>query len=291
MKRMILPLPYVLLSGPALAHGGSEHATAGWNADPFVLLPLALAAALYGLGLVRLGRAAGAWRGVDRVQAALFAAGLSLAAVLLLSPLDAVAERKLSAHMIQHFGLMLAAAPLLVLGEPGLAFLWALPRHARGRIGALGHSPVGGLWRRLTHPLGAWCVYFLALWLWHAPPLHEAALRSDTIHTLQHLSFVGAALLFWTAVLNGPRGEGRATAFLAIFTTAVHSCALAALITTSSVLWYPAYGADSAALHDQQLAGLIMWGPCCAVLIGSAIALLARLLDDLARRADAGRPS
>lgn len=268
----------LMLGTPAFAHEGRGHA------DPTVPLFLA-AGALYAVGLTRLWMRAGAGRGLSGARAALFGTGYALAGILLLSPLDALAERLLAAHMVQHFGLMLLAAPLMVLGRPALAFLWALPASWRGAAQAA--HPL----RTLLHPLAAWTVYFAVLWLWHAPPLHEAALADPRLHALQHASFLGAALLFWSAVLGAPRGETRALAFGTVFATAVQSCALAALLTTSATVWYPAYpGAFGLSpLEDQQLGGLVMWVPCCAILIGAALSVMAGLLRDTERRAEEAR--
>ena len=277
--RTALALIATMAATPAAAHGGGAQ-----SSDPTPLLLLAGAGA-YAAGLARLRARAGPGRGLTSARVALFSGGLALTGLLLLSPLDALADRLLAAHMVQHFGLMLVAAPLLVLGRPGLAVLWALPAGWRGPLAAAGASR--GI-RALLHPLGAWLVYFAALWIWHAPPLHQAALADERIHALQHASFLGAALLFWTAVLSAPRGEGRALAFGTVFATAVQSCALAALLTTSATVWYPAYpgGLGLSPLEDQQLGGLVMWVPCCAILIGAALGLMAGLLRDAERRAE-----
>lgn len=279
-------IPLLLLPRPALAH----EAAAGLTDAAQILPPLLVAAGLYCAGVFSLWRRAGHLRGLGPGRVSVFLAGLGLVGVLLLSPLDGLAEQALSVHMIQHFGLMLVAAPLLVLGRPGLAFLWALPFRARRPAARLGDSR---LWRGATHPFGGWIIYLVALWVWHAPPLHQAALANEWVHAAQHASFLGAGLVFWSSVLAPRRLERRAGAFLAIFATAVQSCALAALITTASAVWYPAYGPSPlglSALADQQLGGLIMWAPCCALLIGAALGTFARLLREVEGRAE-GTPS
>lgn len=288
--RMFLGPIALLLPVAAEAHG-AEAAGAGWTADAYVILPLLLAGGIYAAGVTRLWRQAGRGRGLSQMRIASTVAGFALAALLLLSPLDRLADRLLSAHMIQHLGLMLIAAPLLVLGRPGIAALWAVPPSGRPGVGRLGQGMTGRLWRAATHPFGAWVLYFAVLWMWHMPALHQRALANDGVHALQHMSFLGVAVLFWIAVLERPRAEGRAGAFLAIFATAIQSCALAALLTTSRTLWYPAYALGGGAtgltpLEDQQLAGLIMWVPCCAILIGAAIAVFAGLLRDAEARAE-----
>ena len=293
MRLIAVSLPLVLV-GPASAHELGADAPR-WSADPLVVLPLLVSGALYVLGLSRLWLRAGAGRGVPRARVGAFACGFALAGLLLLSPLDAQAERLLSAHIIQHFALMLVAAPLMVLGRPSLMFLWAMPPTLRPALGRLGRGAAGRLWSAATHPLGAWTVYLAALWIWHVPALYQAALTDEALHAAQHASFLVAALLFWISVIERPRVEGRAGAFVAVFATAVQSSALAALLTTSRALWYPAYASAGGGwgltpLEDQQLGGLIMWVPCCALLVGAALAILAGLLRDAEARAARAAP-
>lgn len=242
------------------------------------LVLITASAGLYVRGLARLWGRAGTGRGVSRGRTGAFAAGLAIAAALLLTPLEGLAGRALWAHMIQHSGLMLVAAPLLILGRPGLAFLWALSPGSRSWLGRLGRGPAGAAWRSLTSPLGAWLAYFAVLWLWHIPAMHQAALADELVHTLQHAAFIAAAMLLWTALIERP---GAATV-IAVFATLAHSVALAALLTVSNRLWYPAYAGawGLEGLADQQLAGLIMWVPGCLPLVGAALwALLSTLRD------------
>ena len=278
--RLALALSMIAVAGPALAHGGAEASGAPRNLA--IVASLAFAVIVYGLGLRNLWSRAGGGRGIGASRVAAFAAGLALAGGLLLSPLDGWAERLLAVHMAQHFALMLIAAPLLVLGRPGIVMLWALPADARARLGRSLPGLAGGAWGRVTHPFSAWLIFLVALWAWHVPALHQRAIAYEWLHALQHASFLGAALVFWTMIFARPS----LAAFLAVFGTAVQSCALAALMTTSGSVWYPAYGgtAGLSAIEDQQLAGLIMWVPCCIVMIGAGLALLFRVLRGLEAR-------
>lgn len=257
-----------------------------WTLDPWVLGGIALAAWLYARGVRRVWGRAGAGRGVRRWQAACFAAGAGALIVALVSPLDALGGALFSAHMLQHVILMLVAAPLLVLGAPVVAFLWALPPAWRRRVGGWARRPdVRGAWFVVGHPVSAWLLHAAAVWTWHAPGLYQATLHSRGLHALQHLSFFGTALLFWWAAVELGRHRRRRAGFgvLYIFTTAVHSSLLGALLTFSLVLWYPAYAASApswglAPLEDQQLGGLVMWIPGGVVYVAAALALLAVLL-------------
>jgi cytochrome c2 len=170
--------------------------------------------------------------------------------------------------MAQHELLMAASAPLLVLGRPIVAFLWAVPMSWRRRLGAAAATrPVGTTWAFLTRPVVAWSVHAVAIWSWHVPALYQATLGSELVHTLQHVSFLGSALLFWWALLRGREGRlGLPTAIVYLFTTAVHTSLLGALLAFSSRPWYPIYQTGTSPwgltpLEDQQLAGVIMWVP------------------------------
>jgi hypothetical protein len=69
----------------------------------------------------------------------------------------------------------------------------------------------------------------------HTPSLYQATLASDVIHTLQHLSFLGTGLIFWWSLLRGREGRlGTRFAVVYLFTTAVHTSLLGALLTFSS---------------------------------------------------------
>jgi putative membrane protein len=184
--------------------------------------------------------------------------------------------------MTQHELLMLVAAPLVVLGRPMIAFLWALPLGWARRIGAWGR--MGWFqrhWRGVSNPLAAWAIHAVALWVWHVPALFQATLQSDLVHTFQHVCFLASALLFWWALIHGPQGAvGYGAALLYLFTTAVHSGVLGALITFAGSVLYPAYEETTAAwgmtaLEDQQLGGLIMWVPAGLVYIIAGLALCA----------------
>lgn len=266
-------LPVLLWAGEAWAHPGSHLAPhdlwSAWSLEPLVLLVIGLSAALYARGVRRLWGRAGVGRGIPRWRAYCFAAGLAALFVALVSPLDALGGVLFSAHMVQHEVLMLVAAPLLVLGLPLIPFLWALPLRGRRRLGRWAKiPPVRGTFQALTHPATAWILYAAALWVWHAPALYQATLRSEWVHVAQHASFTGSALLFWWVLFHPARLRRReyGTSVIYVFTTAVHGSLLGALLTFARTPWYPAYAPSTPAwglspLDDQQIGGLIMWIP------------------------------
>ncbi|HZS08733.1 MAG TPA: cytochrome c oxidase assembly protein [Blastocatellia bacterium] len=264
---------------------------AAWSLEPGVVIGLVLMAYLYIRGVRRVWRQSAIDRGIRRWEAAAFAGGWLALVVALVSPLDAMGGALFSAHMTQHEVLMLIAAPLVVLGRPLVAFLWAMPLNWRRELVRAGKTtPVESGWRFLLNPVAAWLIHALVLWLWHAPALFQATLESDPVHAAQHLSFLVSALLFWEALVYGRDGRmGYGAAVLYVFTTAVHTSVLGALLTFANTLWYPVYQRTTAAwgltaIEDQQIGGLIMWVPAGVVYIVAGLALFALWLRESERR-------
>jgi putative membrane protein len=269
-----------------------------WSYDPWVIATLAASAASYAFGLRRLWRHAGRGHGIRPWYALAFVAGwLSLIAALL-SPLDALSDVLFSAHMTQHELLMLLAAPLLVLGRPWLALLWALPALPRKRVLAVVLAPrARPVWRVASHPALVLVLHGAALWLWHVPVLFQAALESEAVHAVQHASFFFTAALFFWALIDGRYGRaGYGASVFFVFLTALHSGVLGALLTVAPGLWYPIHAARTSfwqicALGDQQLAGLIMWVPAGVALLVVGLALFAGWLREAERRSDRAQRS
>jgi putative membrane protein len=280
--RIALPASLLLVAtASAYAHGPPpmEPGWPPWAVDPAATVPVLLSGALYAAGVARLWCTSGAGHGVRGADVAWFASGWIALVVALVSPLHPLGQALFSAHMTQHEILMLVAAPMMVLGSPGVAMLWALPAPARRAVGrALRTRRWRRLWATLTRPLVAWTIHLVALWVWHVPALFEATLRSEAVHAAQHASFFGSALLFWWALVHGPRTvAGWGTALLATFTTAAHSGLLGALLTFARTVWYPSYVATAprwglTPLEDQQLGGLVMWIPAGVLYVVAALA-------------------
>jgi putative membrane protein len=276
-------------------HGLAAAAARHWTLDPVALVTLTFWSFVYGVGLRRLWAAAGRGHGIATWQAAAFAAGLLSLVLALFSPVAWLSEVLFSVHMTQHEILMLVAAPLLVMGQPLLVAFWALPKPWRERSVPLLRRPgFVRLWRTMTGLFAVFVLHALALWIWHAPVLFEAAVGNYWIHVLQHVSFLLTAALFWWGTMHGRYGRaGYGLAVLYVFLTAVHSSVLGALMTISPDLWYPTYLQSAAhwhmdALEDQQLAGLLMWVPSSVIFIVLGLALFAAWLGEAERRATLG---
>jgi cytochrome c oxidase assembly factor CtaG len=223
---------------------------------------------------------------VTRLRAASpLALGIGIAAAAVLPPFHELSEELFSVHMVQHELLMTVAAPLIVLGRPIVVALWMLPRRWRTPIARFAKRPVvRRLAGAITAPIVAWLLHGLAIWLWHAPALFESAVHSDLVHAAQHVSFLGTGIIFWWAVLQPRRRSQRGVSVLLLFTTAVHTGVLGALITFARTPWYADYTRPGlfglSPLTDQQLAGMIMWIPGSVGYLVAALFTVRRWLAD-----------
>jgi cytochrome c oxidase assembly factor CtaG len=254
-------------------------AVSEWSFEPWVVGPLLLSLAWFGIGAWRL-RDRGADAAALGRRTGYFLAGSALLALALMSPIDVAADRSFAAHMLEHELLMLAAAPLLVLSAPVGVALWALPHGVRLALAGAGRAPAWSrCWAALSSLGGATMLQAIALWGWHVPRLFSLALEHEGWHVIQHLSFLATALLFWYAVWRAPRARIGGTVG-ALFFTATISGSLGALMAFARGPWYADYAAlgltpmGLSPLQDQQLAGLLMWIPGGLVHAGAALWLL-----------------
>ena len=279
-RRMALA---IALPGVAVAHPGQalqpHDLWSAWSFDIGVVIPLVLTAFLYARGM-------GRQISLSRWHKTYFWTGWTILAMALISPLHPLGEVLFSAHMIQHELLMIVAAPLLVLSRPLVTFLWGLPMKWRRSAGAWAKTGfVRRSWNFLVEPFTAWWIHAAAIWLWHVPFLFQLTLTSELAHTAQHLSFFVSALLFWWALFyaHGRLAFGAAVFYL--FTTAVHTSILGALLTFAPRVWYSAYNLTTQAwglspLEDQQIGGLVMWIPGGLVYLAAGLAFFAAWLKE-----------
>ena len=267
-----------LVAAPAAAHEGQAHGAAlPWTFDPWIIVPLAISACVYALGAGHLAERTDLRR--RGWEHACYLLGWLALAAALVSPLHWLGEHLFSFHMIEHEIVMAVAAPLLVLARPLGPLLWAFPKPARVALAGLAQ---GNFWRAgwsaLTRPFTATMLHGVAIWGWHVPAWFDAAVESDALHRLQHLSFLVTGLLFWWALVR------RATPGVAVghlFVTMLHTGVLGALMALAPRVLYTVrtqYAADwgLTPLEDQQLAGLIMWVPAGTIYAGAALAFAAR---------------
>ena len=262
-----------------------------WTLDPVLSLTLMAVGWTY-------------WRGLSahhrkppyRWRTWSFAFGLLALGVALLSPLDALSTALASAHMAQHLLLMVVAAPLIAASRPlgtlrrGVAGLESVERWWL-RTGA--RATIRGI---LRLPLFAWILHTATFWFWHASVPYQAALRTETVHILQHSTFFLTALLFWSTLTRVRRAQevGWGIGVLSIFALATQGTILAALMAFGRTPWYGAYAGTTVPwglepLADQHLAAVIMWIPAGMIYLGAALALMSWWMKEAAREGSGTR--
>jgi cytochrome c oxidase assembly factor CtaG len=274
----------------------AEAALKSWMLDPALIGAMTLTGLIYLRGWLRLRQQMPERFGAGRPLS--FFACLTSIFLAISSPLDAFGNLLLIAHMIQHLLLMMVAPPLLLLSDPFLPMLRGLPagisKHWLGPF--LSWNALSRFGRRLTHPVVC-CLGFVCTTIaWHLPPMYELALRSQTVHTVEHVCFLATGVLFWWPVIQPwpskpqwPRWAMIPYLFVADF----QNTALSAYLIFCDRVVYPTYAAaprfsGMSALEDQAAAGAIMWVP------GSIIFLVAVgivTINVLSSRRRAVRPS
>lgn len=271
-------LAALLFAAPAWAHGG-EHHDGGWSFEPLVTMLLSLSVLTYSIGLYRMGRARKAIAPHWRIAS--YVAAILVLIVALLSPFDARADSSFAWHMGQHLLLMIVAAPLLAVANAHLVMLFAWPLRWRRRFGRAAIS-VPGIKRGGYSKAAPWLAgvaFALGLWLWHAPVLYDAALENPTVHTVEHITFLFSAAIFWRMVSTaGNRRLDPGSAILLVTLVGLQGNLMAALITLAPNPIYIHYQGVGA-LDDQQIAGMLMWVPAGLIYLISTGHAIWHLMD------------
>jgi len=208
-------------------------------------------------------------------RAGSFFLGLFATWIAAVSPVAALDNHMLTAHMIQHLLLMTIAPPLIWLGEPLIAVgpvRWPFPE----RLGRL-----------LGHPTFCWLAAAAALIVWHVPRIFTLGMRSPAWHLVEHASFFASGLLFWWPVIQ-PRPSvprwPRWSMLVYLFLATLPCDVLSGLLVFSDRVAYPMYLGMPAMgslspLEDQQCAAALMWTCVTVVFLVAGTILSTQLLS------------
>jgi cytochrome c oxidase assembly factor CtaG len=234
-------------------------AHAAWSAPPSVIVPAAVALALFAQGWLRLRR-----RGrkdlADWKRAVLFTAGLLVILAGLLSPIHSYGEHDLLfVHMLQHVLIGDLGIALVVFAVRGPLLVFLLPP---ALLVPLAKSDLRGVLSFLLRPPVAFTLWAANLAIWHIPRLYIEAILHPALHNLEHACWIAAGLLVWTLLID-PGSHHRLTVGGRVaLAVAMFACGLVlsdVLIFSFHPL-YPLYrGAYGiSAYTDQQFAGVVM---------------------------------
>jgi len=210
--------------------------------------------------------------------------GVGVALIAVAGPLDDVADRSLTGHMVQHVLLFAIAAPLLALGRVDdlirLRPLHQVLASLRSNSSYLATPKLGV--RRLVRSHGTSAItlvtaaQIVVMAMWHVPALFDAALAHPIVHATEHLILLGSAVAFW-AVLAIAWTRHPGSVLGAVFAVSIACTGLGVAMFLADAPWYPYYAHAFAhrhtdALADQQLAGVVMWGWAgLAIIVGAIV--------------------
>jgi len=268
---------------------------AAWSWPLWPAVGIVVAGALYLRGWLVLQRTRA--RELPRWRAVCFFGGLLALWIALASPIDALDDFLLSAHMLQHFMLMSVAPPLLVLGAPLVPMLRGLPRWLiRGLRPVFASRVVHKVGHVLVHPVFAWLVMNVAYLGWHVPQAFELTLRSEAWHNTEHMCFLFTSIAFWWVIVEPWPSKRRWSRWMVIpylLTADVVNTILSAVLTFSGKVLYPSYAAAErisslTPLKDQILAGAEMWVLNSLVFLVPVAVIVVRMLSPQGLRDGSG---
>jgi cytochrome c oxidase assembly factor CtaG len=218
---------------------------------PLELLPMLIVAGLYAkrsMTLAQRGRPLPLWRQIC------FALGLLMIVAALITPIADAAEDLVLVHMIEHLMIGDLASLLLVLGLTGplLQPILAIKLFDRLRI--------------LAHPAVALPLYALNMYLWHAPPLYDAAYGTAPVHFLEHATFISFGCLVWMPVFGPlPMPQWFTAGWKVVYVIVMRllTTILGNVLMWSGTVLYTVYAKGEAEygispITDQSIAGVIM---------------------------------
>ena len=230
----------------------------------WAIVSIAVPLALAGAYLKRAHRLGVERRPVPGWRQFCFGLGMVVICAAIASPVEEESVKLVSVHMVQHVLLADIASLLLVLGltgpllQPLLTWRWGRPL------------------RKLTQPVTAISIFTFNLFLWHSPPLYQAVLRSESLHVLEHLLFIGTGILLWMPLFGPlPKPAWFGKSAHVIYTVGIW---LPAMVLANALMWsdsvfYPAYSTTAEAagispIADQSTAGAILMGECMLLALG-----------------------
>jgi len=218
---------------------------------PLEVFPITLAGILYWHRAMVLswgGRAVPLWRQLC------FGAGLATIAFALFSPIGHISEELVIAHMAEHLLIGDIASLLLVLGLTRSLLQPLLAIRVFNRL------------QILAHPLVAFPLWAVNLFLWHIPVLYQDAYGTAPVHALEHFTFLFFGCLMWMSVFGPlPKPEWFTAGWKVGYVIAVRftGAVLGNVLMWSGTVLYPIYAPGErywgiSALADQSTAGVIM---------------------------------
>ena len=267
-----------------------------WRFDPLIGVAAIIAALGYLLGVLRLHRRGDRW---PPARTGCWITGCIGLLIVSSSGVTAYGSAMFSMHMAEHMSLNMFVPVLLVLGAPVTLALRALPPAADGRAPGprewllrLIHSPVT---RFLAHPVVAFLLFVVSLYLVYFTPVFDTLARYHWGHELMSIHFVLVGYLFFWVIIGEDPGPRRLPflgrlgllfavmpfhAFFGIATMTMTGLIGATFYRYLSLPWLANLN------HDQWVGGAIAWASSELPVIIVVVVLVAQWARSDRREAD-----
>jgi putative copper resistance protein D len=199
--------------------------------------------------------------GVSKVRQFSFYTGLLLATVILVGPLPHLAVRNFTAHMIQHVGLMMLIAPLIVLGSPiKVAATSRFPILRKIFLG-IGRNL---LVRQLFRPQVGFAIFIAVLITTHFSPLANKGMVNPNVHIFELVLFLVGGFIYYYPVLEGNPHPFHVPYFvrvLSLFAMMLPETMTGFFLYSGNSLLHdvPSNISRTMAMSEQHAGGAIMW--------------------------------
>ncbi len=257
-----------------------------WRFDPLIGVAAILAAIVYVAGVLRLRRRGDRW---PPAQTLCWLGGCAGLLIVSSSGLKAYGSAMFSVHMVEHMSLNMFLPVLLVLGTPVTLALRALPSAGQGSppgprewLLRLIHSR---LTRFLAHPVVAFLLFVVSLYLVYFTPVFDTLARYHWGHELMSVHFLMTGYLFFWVIIGDDPGPRRLPflarlgllfavmpfhAFFGIATMSMTSLIGGTFYRYLSLPWLPDLN------HDQWVGGAIAWASSEVPVIIVVVVLVAQ---------------
>jgi putative copper resistance protein D len=264
-----MPIPLIRLAIVLVAHEDIPGPLTGrtgftsWELDPWLALGLAVVAAVYLFGVLRLRRRDVAWPVGRTISFVLL--GLGSIGVATMSSLGVYDDTLFWVHMVQHMVLQMVAPVFLALGAPVTLALRTLPRRPRQWLLRAIHSRIAKV--LAFPPVGA-AAFVAAPFALYFTGWYPATLHHQGLHELQHVVFVGVGAMFMWPLIGIDPLPNRSPYLLRILTTFLvlpaHAILGITIMQSKTVIagsFYAGLGRPwgPSLADDQNIGGGILW--------------------------------
>ena len=257
-----------------------------WRFDPLIGVAAIVAAVVYLVGVSRLRRRGDRW---PVARTLCWLGGCTGLLIVSSSGLKAYGSAMFSVHMVEHMTLNMFLPVLLVLGTPVTLALRALPPAAhdgppgpREWLLKLIHSRMT---RFLAHPVVAYLLFVVSLYLVYFTPVFDTLARFHWGHVLMSIHFLVTGYLFFWVIIGDDPGPRRLPflarlgllfavmpfhAFFGIVTMNMTGLIGATFYRYLDLPWVPDLN------HDQWVGGAIAWASSEVPVIIVVVVLVAQ---------------